>query len=192
MKRTHAMNDPFAILSMQTLFPDTIVLHHTANDSPKHQLLSVDAFHKSRGYGKGSKGFHVGYHRLLEKDGTIQATREYTEMGIHAKNHNNHCIGVCLAGDFTKEQPTEEQKKALRRVVQEIMSLFPIPEKSIILHRQIVHTACPGIDLREFLKAPVQNEKSIEKAIERLQKSGGSSIRVHALQRLLRWLKGTA
>ena len=42
----------------------------------------------------------VGYHYLVDKDGTIYEGRNIAIRGAHTQGHNTGSAGVCLLGDF--------------------------------------------------------------------------------------------
>lgn len=127
---------------------DRIVLHHTAASrkiSP--QVDSVIANHLKR---LGQRG---AYHFLIEPNATVVRLRPEDEIGYHAGNWfvNTRSIGICLAGDFTKEKPSKEQLDVLEKVTAEIQQKYGIADEMIYNHREIKSTACPGIDLRRLI-----------------------------------------
>ena len=45
----------------------------------------------------------VGYHYLIELDGSINKGRPVERIGAHCKGHNNDSIGVCYIGGVDKD-----------------------------------------------------------------------------------------
>lgn len=128
---------------------NAIVLHHTANGSTRSQLAETIAYHK-RKFGQAG-----AYHYLIDTDATVHQLHPEDFTAYHAGNWitNLRSIGICLAGDFTKSQPTDAQVDALTKLVLNIQSRRGISE--IILHREVnpPHTQCPGTDLRALVLA---------------------------------------
>lgn len=66
----------------------------------------IDGWHKQRGFKRSDaavKRFnphlkHLGYHAVIDTDGTIEYGREIGEVGAHVKGHNTGSIGICLVG----------------------------------------------------------------------------------------------
>ena len=130
--------------------PEYLLLHHDADSSPDPHFQKVNANHKNRGFPKSSLGFHVGYTWFCGKDGTLKQARAEDEVGAHcsAKGMNFKSIGVCLAGNFTKEAPTAYQIESLTVLLDQLQQRWGIPDDKILLHREVGKTACPGVDLR--------------------------------------------
>ena len=138
-----------------------IFVHHTGDKSPDPQFAKVNAYHKSKNYPVSSLGFYVGYTYFIGKDGTIKQARLETERGAHTVNcgckndktgweydkANVLAIGVCLAGDFKKEKPTERQIASLVALVEDMQNRHNIPDANLFNHYDAKNTACPGMDL---------------------------------------------
>lgn len=120
------------------------ILHHSADSSPGDQFDKINASHKSRGFPVSSIGFYVGYQAVIEKSGDLRRSRGWDERGAHTAAScegepcNVNAIGVCLAGDFTKEEPTMEQLDTLYRLWRDLG--YP----KTLLHSDVKRTACPG------------------------------------------------
>ena len=50
---------------------------------------------------KGNGWDHVGYHHIIEEDGTIVDTLPVRVTGYHVGGHNRDSVGVCLMGRDT-------------------------------------------------------------------------------------------
>ena len=138
------------------------VVHHigaipagmTADDI---DILVVHRWHKERGF-KGA-----GYNYLIKTDGTIQRGRKRDELGSHCKGYNHESIGICVAGDFTKAPPTDAQFQALALLLADLhghYGLDPEREQTILGHRDLGKTDCPGVNL--YKKIPAIRRKVIE------------------------------
>jgi N-acetylmuramoyl-L-alanine amidase len=65
---------------------------------------------------------HLGYHYVIDVDGTAEAGRELDEIGAHVAGHNRDTLGICLVGG---DRFTAAQWVALRSVTDELLSLYP-------------------------------------------------------------------
>mgnify|MGYP001559835005 CR=1 FL=1 len=105
--------------------PIRIIIHHTANETQEPQLKLTDNYHKQEGFPKSSLGYYVGYTYFVERDGTTTQTRIDTEEQAHTKEFNFNSIGICLAGNFDKEQPTTTQRHKLRELIKQNRQVIP-------------------------------------------------------------------
>jgi hypothetical protein len=145
--------DAAPIRPVITLYPSSkwkyIIIHHSATDIGSS--YSIDGLHKKRGFERG-----VGYHFLIDngtrgkEDGQIEATPRWIKQldGAHCKaNGMNHKgIGICLVGNFSKEELSEKQMDSLVHLVKELKRYYKIPLSNIMGHGQVYEAAteCPG------------------------------------------------
>lgn len=125
-----------------------LVVHHSAS-SRETTIDMIREWHQDRGFED------VGYHWVIEGDGTIRAGRRPTIQGAHARGANGDSWGVCVVGDNTKpgREWNEAQIASLRRVVEACRALVPGIE--VIGHRDVpggTKTECPGLDVRALLE----------------------------------------
>lgn len=131
--------------------PTCIITHHAVS-APQHTVEDVDDWHKDRWPGftsavyrnKRGKRFHVGYHYVIERDGTLTQTRAEYEEGAHTIGMNLSSIGVCFMGNFDKETPTEAQVTTWKRLYTEIQRRHHIPPENIHPHRRYANKSCHG------------------------------------------------
>lgn len=121
-----------------------------------------------RAKGRANGLLEVGYHAVIERDGTWTTTRPYDRMGSHAAGCNHDSIGVCLAG-HDDWQGVEEEGLELRGRIVTLMALhnFLIPlygNLPVFGHDEVVRRRpttnhpqrCPSINmdwLRSYLGA---------------------------------------
>lgn len=72
----------------------------------------------------------IGYHFIIRRDGETETGRSIEFMGAHAYPHNDHTLGVCLAGGKNRDGSHEdnftlEQKDALERLYNGLRKQFP-------------------------------------------------------------------
>lgn len=129
-----------------------LIVHHTGGsnanplaDTSHHTFDMVDQYHKARWEGttKSSLGYYIGYHYFIDKAGKVTQGRADTEWGAHTVGYNDS-IGVCLAGNFDATDPTEAQKTALRRLLNEKMAQYSISLENLYPHRKFAAKTCYG------------------------------------------------
>lgn len=146
-----------------------IILHHSLVSREKNfaQFKAIDGFHKRKGWGK------IGYHYLIEPNGEVKKGREHHEVGAHCREKlmNYRSIGICLAGNFDIEEPTNKQKASLLKLLNELQDTYGIPDHKVCLHRQFApYKSCMGSripnDIRMYLdledKTPTWAGKAVE------------------------------
>lgn len=126
----------------------TVVIHHSATD--KGSAATFDKFHRSKGWDE------LGYHFVIGNgsetpDGLIEVGARWHKQkhGAHCKTpdqyFNEHGIGICLVGDFTKRPPTARQMQSLSRLVNYLSYACNIPPDRITTHGLVnPKTQCPG------------------------------------------------
>lgn len=113
-----------------------IVLHHTATDNDV-SAATVHSWHIKQGWSG------IGYHYLIRTDGSIERGRNENTIGAHAGSEGNgDSIGIALAGNFEKIAPNINQIDALVKLIINIENRYG--ELSIVGHKDINNTACPG------------------------------------------------
>jgi len=142
----------------------TIVIHHSA--TAKGGAATFDKSHRERGWDE------LGYHFVIGNgsdtpDGFIEVGSRWHKQkhGAHCKTpdnyFNDHGIGICLVGDFTKSRPTRRQMESLTRLTRFLTGTCNIPESRVTTHGAVTHkTACPGTNfplgaLQRALMGPV-------------------------------------
>lgn len=121
----------------------TVIITHHALSRKDHTVKDVDNWHRERWKGFVSRaGWHVGYHIVIETDGTVTQTRQFDEEGAHTIGMNTKSIGVCFMGNFDLHLPSNEQIEAWKKVHKAIDILHPnLPMKP---HRAYANKSCHG------------------------------------------------
>ena len=99
----------------------------------------------------------IGYHYVIELDGSIHKGRDESVIGAHCSGQNADSIGVCYVGGIdksgkAKDTRTTAQKDALLKLLKELRAKYP---KAIIQgHRDFpgVTKACPSFDAKSEYK----------------------------------------
>lgn len=133
--------------------PTEIILHCAATPEGKvFTAKDIDRMHKQRGFKK------IGYHYVIDLDGTVEKGREESESGAHAVNHNSKSIGICYIGGVAKDGKTpkdtrtKEQKIAMYELVDKMMKKYNIPLDKVYGHYQFANKACPSFKIEQFRK----------------------------------------
>lgn len=128
-----------------------IILHCSATkEGADIKASSIDAWHKKQGWKK------IGYHYVIDLDGTIEVGRELFEDGAHTIGHNDKAIGVCYIGGLDKDgKPkdtrTIEQKEVLYEIIFALMTVFPhLTLENIHCHNEFANKACPCFKIADF------------------------------------------
>jgi N-acetylmuramoyl-L-alanine amidase len=120
---------------------DTVVIHHeggkTADGS---SALAIHHYHVMPAAEGGQGWGAIGYHFLIERDGTICEGRPMWAQGAHNKVVNEHSLGVCLIGNLEMAPPTDDQLVSLVRLTKYLRSRGCAVKGD----REIRSTACPG------------------------------------------------
>ena len=98
----------------------------------------------------------IGYHYLIDRDGTVIEGRPLSKIGAHAKGHNTGSVGISLFGghggnaaDDFADNFTEDQDKSLRGLVAKLKDEYPIAK--IIGHNEVANKACPTFVVGDWL-----------------------------------------
>ena len=132
-----------------------IILHCTATKEGKDfKAKDIDRWHKAQGWKC------IGYHYVVDLDGSIESGRPEIQVGAHCAGYNSHSIGVVYVGGLSedgkpKDTRTKEQKEALVKIVNELLKKYP--KAAVYGHNELSKKACPCFDVKkEFReKSPV-------------------------------------
>lgn len=137
----------------------TLIVIHCSDIGPhmESSAKDIDLWHKQNGWGArwGDKVFHIGYHYVVRRDGSIEKGRPIELKGAHVKNHNRHSIGICYEGGKNAlgqhaDTRTPAQKAAIRQLVAELQARFP--KALVVGHRDLDPTRdCPCFDVAKEL-----------------------------------------
>ena len=111
----------------------------------------IDASHKGQGW------TCIGYHYVIRKDGTVEQGRPHWTIGAHAYGENKHTIGIHVCGNFEIGEPTDEQIESTAMLLANLCTDYglTIDRDTIVGHRELMGTACPGRNLYEMMDTVV-------------------------------------
>lgn len=148
---------------------DEIIIH--CSDSPEgrnDKAEDIRKWHKQRGFSD------IGYHYVIDLDGTVEKGRPIEQAGAHCTGHNRNSIGICYIGGaywrdgvnakgkpikgkdgkavlMPKDTRTALQRMAMKELVAQLQEQFP--RATVHGHREFANKACPCFDVEaEFGK----------------------------------------
>lgn len=101
---------------------------------------------------KNNKWSDIGYHYVVELDGSIHGGRAVDVVGAHCSGHNSVAVGVCYVGGVAKDGKTpkdtrtEAQKASLLKLLKHLKAKYP--NAKIYGHRDFAKKACPSFDAK--------------------------------------------
>ena len=128
-----------------------IILHCSATkEGQEFKAKDIERWHKEKGYKK------IGYHYVIDLDGTIEEGRMLDEVGAHCKGHNSHSIGICYIGGLdkngkAKDTRTTQQRAAFYVLLNQLAEKFP--DATIHGHSEFANKACPSFDVAKEFKS---------------------------------------
>jgi hypothetical protein len=102
----------------------TVVITHHALSAEQHTIKDVNEWHKGREFPLSRLGYYVGYHYVIERNGTVVQTRHHDEEGCHTLGFNRSSIGVCFMGNFDKGNPTQKQLDAWNSLYERLREAY--------------------------------------------------------------------
>ena len=137
-------------------YPVTDIILHCADTRPEwmsgrpiaEKVAEIRRWHvEQRGWRD------IGYHWVIDRDGTVAPGRRETEIGAHVEGHNRGTIGICLLGGYgaSASDPFEKnftaaQAAAAKQLIAAIKGRTAIHKVSG--HNEYAAKACPGFEVR--------------------------------------------
>lgn len=144
-----------------------LIVHCSATpEEEDYSIDTIDHSHKSRNFSyyidpDTKQKRYIGYHYIIQRNGTIVRCRPENVRGCHTSNHNYDSIGISYIGgcpprtvkDWNKQGKdtrTLEQKASLIALLKELGARYPKAE--IYGHRDFAAKACPSFDAKTEYK----------------------------------------
>ncbi|XP_070270136.1 N-acetylmuramoyl-L-alanine amidase [Myotis yumanensis] len=136
----------------------SLYVHHTYQPAPPcttfarcaADMRSMQRFHQdTRGWDD------IGYSFVVGSDGYVYEGRGWHRVGAHTLGHNSRGFGVAFVGNYTAELPTEAALRTVRETLPRcaVRAGFLRPDYTLLGHRQLVRTECPGDALFHQLRS---------------------------------------
>ncbi|WP_306116856.1 MULTISPECIES: N-acetylmuramoyl-L-alanine amidase [unclassified Roseovarius] len=137
---------------------DEIIVHCTATRPEWYAGRSVEEkAAEIRRWHVSDRGWtDIGYHYLIDRDGSVAKGRAETVVGAHVRGHNPGTISISLIGGFGSSETdafsdnfTDAQDATLRDLIADIRGRTLIGK--ISGHNDYAQKACPGFTVSEWL-----------------------------------------
>ena len=140
-------------------------MHNEGNSNGNFEI--ANEYHRQLWNFKSELNYYLGYNYYLTKEGKLIQARKDGEETAAVIGHNTNSLNCCLQGDFSKEQPTINQRHALREWLLKKKNEYNVPIENIGGHRTFQQNrTCPGIYLTESeiraMATPPEPPASIE------------------------------
>jgi LysM repeat protein len=123
-----------------------LAIHHSLTKTGSAEAFA--RYHVSHSNWPG-----IGYHFVVEKDGTIKWCNNLQAKSYHVGNSNRKAVGICLTGDFRLEHPTTKQYNSALKLVKSLMLDLDIQIDNVNGHSEFPDYGwkeCPVIDMDAF------------------------------------------
>tara|TARA_R110002110_G_scaffold175387_8_gene378959 strand:- start:1777 stop:2289 length:513 start_codon:yes stop_codon:yes gene_type:complete len=145
-----------------------IIIHASATKKGWWKGKGVEAirdefrrWHKAKGWSD------IGYHFVIDTDGSTAKGRRVANIGAHVKGRNRNSIGICLVGGFGGKKDgafsdnfTAKQDAALRNLIGRLQADYPTID-IVSGHNEYANKACPCFNVSDWLTVqPVVAEPS--------------------------------
>lgn len=128
-----------------------IILHCSATPEGRDiKAKDIDLWHRRRGF------ISIGYHYVIDLDGTIEKGRDIKLNGAHCKGHNSNSIGICYVGGcdkkmYAKDTRTPQQRESLIKLVHQLLDEYGLTLDAVYAHYQFAsYKACPSFKIEDF------------------------------------------
>lgn len=133
---------------------DMVIIHCSCTPNGRHNTAEdIDRWHRANGWQRKAAAMRafnprlaaIGYHYVIEIDGTIRTGRSESETGAHAAGYNARSIGVCLLGT---DKFTAAQWESLADLIRRIGN-----GRKVLGHKDLpgVKKSCPCFDVAAWL-----------------------------------------
>ena len=131
-----------------------IIVHCTATrpDFMAGQSTAAKVAEIKRWHVQDNGWSDIGYHYLIDRDGTVATGRPIERDGAHVQGHNAGTIGISLFGghgsaetDAFAENFTPDQERALAGLIDKLRAKYG--NLALSGHNQYAAKACPGFNV---------------------------------------------
>lgn len=155
--------------------PMKMTVHHSAG-SPSHtdanvlgQISGWENDHVKRGFGR------MGYHWVINGLGSVVEGTGTELVGSHTGANNRGNVGICLAGNFDKQEPTDKMLASLVGLMSYVGARYDMDTRSpdfVRGHEHYTRKACPGNHVMNKL-AHIR-EKAVELVLAQKSETPGA------------------
>ena len=125
-----------------------IIIHCTG--TPEGKDVKTEAVRRYHIYDRGFKD--IGYHFVIELDGSVHEGRPVEIAGAHCIGYNDKSIGIAYVGGTdhlgnSKDTRTVAQKTALVELVRKLKAQYP--NATVHGHNEFAAKDCPCFDVQK-------------------------------------------
>jgi N-acetylmuramoyl-L-alanine amidase len=162
---------------------DYLVVHCSATrNSQNFTAEDVKQWHLAKGWND------IGYHYVIEHDGTVTKGRPEEQTGAHVKGYNTQSIGICLMGGISDDTLapdntyTDNQLAELYRLLKKLQkkharqvnwanNINQVSEPMVLGHRDFpgVVKACPCFDVKPWYKEMKAKDSTLSQIEEHIR-----------------------
>tara|TARA_R110000823_G_scaffold122603_2_gene248065 strand:+ start:205 stop:609 length:405 start_codon:yes stop_codon:yes gene_type:complete len=124
-----------------------IIIHCAATPEGRDvKIATIRDWHKLKGWSD------IGYHYVIELDGSIQSGRPIEIIGAHTIGQNKGSIGICYVGGMNanmeepKDTRTPAQKESLIKLINKLKAKYS--NITIHGHNEYAAKACPSFNVK--------------------------------------------
>lgn len=149
---------------------DEIIIHCAATPPNwREDKSTISKVEEVRRWHVDQRGWSdIGYHFMIDRDGTVEHGRPVSRAGAHVRGHNGNSIGVCLFGghgaaatDRFEDHFTPEQDIALRELIDTLVGQYG--DMRISGHNEYAAKGCPGFQVGDWLEdGPLLHDEPAE------------------------------
>ena len=97
----------------------------------------------------------IGYHYVIDLDGTVEKGRQENMVGAHTTNKNSISIGICYVGGCDsnmnpKDTRTHKQKESMYILIDNLLWKYGLTINDVHGHYEFANKACPSFKIEDF------------------------------------------
>lgn len=149
LRRTLPVNPAVPWKDREQTAVKMIVVHHAAG-----ALSATSEGIANYHIGKGWPG--MAYTFYVKPDGVVDFCHRITQIGTHAGKVNPYSLGICLAGNWSKMEPTALMVNRLYLTIGVLQAYYHAHfgyTLEVVPHRALTATVCPGLAWESYLLA---------------------------------------
>ncbi|UOE93008.1 N-acetylmuramoyl-L-alanine amidase [Alkalihalobacillus sp. LMS39] len=126
-----------------------IAIHHSATTSG-----SAEAFARYHVNQLGWPG--IGYHYVVDKDGSISKCHDLEVVSYHVGNSNGRAVGICMVGDFRTQSLEAAQRNATLDLTLSLIEELNLAIEDVLGHIEYPGYSwkpCPSVSMNGFRNA---------------------------------------
>lgn len=123
-----------------------IAIHHSATTSGSAEAFA--RYHVNQLDWPG-----IGYHYVVNKNGSIDLCHDPEIVSYHVGNSNGRAIGICMVGDFRTQTLESPQRDATLQLVRQLLQDFNLTIADVWGHIEFPGyewKQCPSISMEQF------------------------------------------